>query len=160
RVGGLQADFVALSIEALQGGIRAFDQRHDNVAIVCDFCSFDQNIVTAENGFVLHGISAHFEDKNLFRAHKVGEGNSFGALDSLNRLTGGDSSHERQHHASVDRHGLLHTALGRQQINRAAAIIVAIEQTFFLEVRDVLVYGGERAQSQAVANFLIGGGEL
>ena len=48
----------------------------------------------------------------------------------------------------------LSVPLGGKSVNRAAAIVVAREQPFFLEVSDVLVDGGQRVQIQSVSEFL------
>src|SRR5260221_9015031 len=58
-------------------------------------------------------------------------------------------SHQRQHHRRVHRHRLLQLSLRRQQINRAAAVIVPREQPFFLQIGDVLVHRSQRTQPHA-----------
>ena len=56
--------------------------------------------------------------------------------------------------AAIHRHRLLQPSLGRQQIDGAAAVVVAREQALLLQIGDVLVHRGQRIQLHAFANFL------
>ena len=115
---------------------------------------FHQHVVAVENGLVLHRISPHFEDEYFLGAHEIRQRDGLITLHGFDRLPGRDAPHQRKHDRRVHAHGLLEPALGRQQVNRTAAVVVARQQSFFLQVRDVLVYGRQRRQLQSFANLL------
>src|SRR5690348_6179536 len=151
---GLQADGVAFLVEALQGSVGAIHQRDDDIAIASNLGFFHQDVVAIENGFILHGVAADFEDKHVTGAGEISQGDGFRVFQRLDRAAGGDAAYERQHGAGVPAQRLLQAAARREQFDGAAAVVVALQQALFFQVADVLVHGGQRVQLQPLANFL------
>src|SRR5208337_113511 len=157
----LQADLVAFDVNALQSGVTAVHQRNHDLAIARDVRLFHQDIVTIDDVLVLHTLARHLEDEHLFGAREVGQRDGLGILQGLERAARGDAPHERQTHAGFgcgcrgNGKGLLHAPARLQQINRAAAVVVAPQQLFLLKVGDVLVHRSQRVQAEAFADFVI-----
>ena len=72
------------------------------------------------------------------------------ARDRLDRRAGGDPAEQRQ----LDRP---HGDLGRHELEGAAAVPVPLDEALLLEVGQVLVDGGERAQAEVLGGLLDGG---
>ncbi len=64
-VRGLQAHLVAFLEDALQGGLHAVDQRHHDLAIAHGAGFLHQDVVTVEDGFILHGVALHLEHEDF-----------------------------------------------------------------------------------------------
>ena len=101
--------------------------------------------------FVPHAFALHLEDENILGAGDIAQRDGLRGLHGFNGLAGGDAPHERQGQI-LGRLALEHAADG-QHVNGAAAVVVALEQPFFLQVGDVFVHGGQRTQAQAVADL-------
>jgi len=100
---------------------------------------------------VAHGIPSYFEGEDFAVANDVRERDALCAFDGLDRLAGSDATEQGE---TV---GAFFTAANGEYVNRAAAVVRALEQAFVLEIGDVFVHGGERAQSQTAGDFLVGG---
>ena len=101
--------------------------------------------------FVTHGITADFEGKDLTITDNVREGDAFGSFDGLDRLTGRYATQKRE---TVE---ALFSAASRENIDRAAAIMCALKKAFLLQICDVFMHGGERAEAEAAGDLLVGG---
>src|SRR5580704_2544052 len=150
----LQPDVLALTVKAFQRGIAGIDQRDDNVAVVRSLGFLHEHVIAVKDVFILHGFPTHLKHEHVLRAHEIRQRNGLRILHRFNRLTCGDASQQGQHQAGIHAHGLLQPSLGRHQIDGAAAVIVAREQALLLQIRDVLVHGGQRIQVEPLANLL------
>ena len=151
-VGGLQADEVSFAIEALEGGVGAVDQGHDDLSLAGGAGALDQDVVAGDDVLVAHGVALDLEGIDLAAADDVAEGDGLGSFDGLDGLAGGDAAEQRE---AV--HDLAGRALG-DDVDGAAAIVGALQQALGLEIGDVLMDGGERAEAEARGDLLIGGG--
>src|SRR5271168_4366025 len=94
-----------------------------------------------------HGYSPSFEE--------IGNGLDLNSLATVHKhITNlekkGLLTRDYNRSRSID---LLEASLGRQQVDGAAAVVVAGEQSLFLEVGDVLVHRGQRVQVKPVADL-------
>ena len=101
---------------------------------------------------VAHGVAADFEGEDLAVADDVVEGDAFGGLDGFDRLACGDAAHHG------DAVGAFFAGAHGQDIDGTAAIMRALEQAFLLEIGDVLVDCGERAEAESAGDLFVGRG--
>ena len=151
-VGGLEADHAAFAIETLKGGIGAIDEGHDDLAFARGAGPLNQNVIAGDDVLVTHGVAAHFKGKDLPVADDIRQRDAFSGFDRFDRLAGGDAAHQRQAIRAF------FAAANGEDINRTAAVVGALEQTFVLEIGDVLVHGGKRAEAEAAGDLLVGRG--
>ena len=144
-VRGLEADHAALAIEALEGGVGAVDEGDDDFALAGGAGALDQHVVAGDDVLVAHGVAADFEGEDLAVADDVVEGDALGGFDGFDGLAGGDAAEQREAVCA------LLAGAGRQHIDGAAAIMCALQETLVLQIGDVLVDGGERAEAEAAA---------
>ena len=83
------------------------------------------DVLVNNAGVIALANVADLKDEDFLGAHEIGKGNGFRILYRFDRLACRDPSEKRQHHSGVYRHRLLQFSFGRQQINGAAAIVVA-----------------------------------
>ncbi len=152
RVGGLQADHAAFTVEAFEGSVRAIDKSYDNLAFACRAGPFDENVVPGDDVFVAHGVAPDFESEDFAVADDVREGDALGAFNGFNRLTGCDPAEQRKTVSAF------FAVTGGENINRAAAVVRSLEKAFVLKISDVFMYGGQRAEPQTRGDLLIGWG--
>jgi len=151
-VGGLQADEVALSVEAFEGGIRTVDECDDDFAFAGSAGALDEDVISGDDVLVPHGISADFEGINLTVANDIAEGDGFCMLDGFNGFAGSDAAHEGE---------TVHDLAGgtlRQNINGSAAVVGTLQQALGLQIGDVFMNRGQGAKAEAGGNLLIGRG--
>jgi hypothetical protein len=149
----LQPDVVAFAVEALQGGVGSIDEGDDDVSVVRRLQLLDQDVVAVEMASSCMESPRTSSTNTSFERTKSASEMVSIALHGFDGLAGGDAPQQRQHQAGVHAHGLLEASLGRQQVDGSAAVVVAGEQSFFLEVGDVLVHRGQRVQVKAVADL-------
>ncbi len=151
-IGGLEADHGALAIEALEGGVGAVDKGDDNLSLAGGVSAFDEDVVSGDDVLVAHGVATDFECEDFAVADDIGQRDALGGLDGLDGLSGGDASQQRQAVSTF------FAGAGWQDVDRATAIVGALQQTFILQVGDVLMDGGERAEAEAGGDLLVGRG--
>lgn len=151
-VGGLQADEIALPIEALEGGVCAIDQGNHNFALASGAGALNQDVVAGDDVFVAHGIALDFEGEDLAGANDVAEGDGFGGFDSFDGLAGGDAAEQGQ-----ALHGLAGRALG-DDVDGSTAVVGALQEALILQIRYVLMDRGEGAEAKASGDLLVGRG--
>src|ERR1035441_3474841 len=140
--------------------VKSASEMDSGFSIASDLIGFlYQNIVAIYDVLVLHALARYLEHVHVFGAGEVGERNGLGILHRFQRTAGGDASHQRQAHpvlgARRRSHGerLLHASPRLQQIDGAAAIVVAAQQSLLLQVGDVLVHGRQRAEAEPLGNL-------
>ena len=138
-IGWLEPDHISLSIEALEGGVRAIDQGDDDLSLSCGAGALDEDVVPGDDVFVSHGITTDFKGEDFPVSDDVSEGDAFSGLDGFYRLACSNASEQRQ---SV---GTLLCRSGWKYIDGPATVMSPLEETFVLKIRDVFVDGGERA---------------
>jgi len=148
-VGGLEANHAALAVEALKGGVGAVDEGDDDLAFAGGAGALDEDVVAGDDVLVAHGVTANFEGKDLAVADDVTEGDAFSGLDCFNRLACGDATEQRE---TI---GASTAAACGKDVDGAAAIVRTLEETFVLQISDVLVHSGKRTEAQAAGNLLI-----
>src|SRR5690349_3761689 len=156
-VGGLQADLHAFAVETLQSGVIAFHQRDNNFAIAGGVGFLYQHVIAVHDVLVPHALALHLKDEYIFGARDISERDGIALRHGLNRLAGSDAPHQRQ--SMLNRSSLGHLAeeaAHRQQIDRAAAVVIALEQAFSLQVGDVLVHRRQRAKIKPRADLFEG----
>ncbi len=146
-VGGLEADDGAFAVIALEGGFRTADEGDDDLARAGRAGALDEDEVAVEDVLVAHGLAADLEGEDVAIADDVGQGDGLGNLDGFDGIAGGDASGEGE---AIDTAAF---GAGRQNIERAAAIVRAGEQALVLQVGDVLVDGGDGAEIEAAGDF-------
>ena len=151
-VGGLEADHAAFAVEALEGGVGAVDEGDDDLAFAGGAGALDQDVVAGDDVLVAHGVAADLEGEDLAVADDVAEGDALGGLDGLDGLAGGDAAQQGE---AI---GAFLAAADGQNVDGTAAIVRALKQAFVLQIGDVLVDGGERAEAQAAGDLLVGRG--
>ena len=109
--------------------------------------TFDENVVSADDVLVAHGVAADFECEDIFIAHDVVQRDTLGVLDSLDRQTGGDAAHKGQALAGAG------SGTDGYDIDRAAAVVDTVEQTLLFEIGDVLVDGGQGLQVESARDL-------
>jgi hypothetical protein len=150
-IGGLETDHAAFAVEALKGGIGAVDEGDDDLAFAGGAGALDQDVVSGDDVLVAHGVAANFKGEDLAIADDIAEGDAFGGFDGLNRPAGCDAAEEGEAIRS------LFAAAGGKYVDRAAAVVGALKQPFVLQVGDVFVHGGKRAEAKAAGDLLVGG---
>src|SRR6185437_5657689 len=105
------------------------------------FGAFDQDVIATDDVFVAHGIAADFEGEDFAVPDDVGERNALGGFDGFDWLAGGDAAEERKPIES------LLAGAWRQDIDGAAAVVSTLQQTFVLQVGDMLVYCRQRGEA-------------
>ncbi len=151
-VGGLKADHAAFAVKALEGGVGAVDEGDDDLAFAGGAGALDQDVVAGDDVLVAHGVAANLEGEDFAVADDVGERDAFRGFDGFDWLASGDSAHEGQ---AI---GAFFAAAGGKDVDRTAAVVGALEQALVLEIGDVFVHGGERAEAQTAGDLLVGGG--
>jgi hypothetical protein len=136
-VGGLEADHISLTVEALEGGVCTVDEGHDDLSLTGGAGSLDQDIVAGDDVLIPHGVAANLEGEDLAIADDVGERDAFGGLDGLYRLASCNAAEEGE---TV---GSLFAGAGGEDIDGAAAVVSPLKQAFVLEIGDVLVDRGK-----------------
>jgi len=116
-VGGLEADEIAFAVEALEGSVGAVDEGDYDFTFAGGAGSFHQNIISADDVLVAHGVAADFQGVDLTVADDVAKGDGFRGFNGLYRLACGDAAEERE---ALE--ALLGGAL-RQHVNGAAAVV-------------------------------------
>ncbi len=150
-VRGLESDHAAFAVEALEGGVGAVDQGDDDLAFAGGASAFDEDVVAGDDVFVAHGVAAYFEGEDLAVSDDVAEGDALGGLDGLDGFAGGDAAEKRQ---AI---GAFFAAADGKDVDGAAAVVRSLQQAFVLEVGDVFMHGGERAEAEAAGDLLVGG---
>lgn len=148
RVGGLEADHAALAVEALEGGVGAVDEGDDDFAFAGGAGALDQDVVSGDDVLVAHGVATDFEGEDLAIADDVAERDAFSGFDRLNGLACGDASEQGK---------ALSATFGAsgEDVDGAAAIMRTLQQAFVLQVGDVFMHGGERAEAEAAGDLLV-----
>ena len=136
RIGGLQANHVSFTIEAFEGSICAINEGDDDLSLAGGARAFDEDVVARDDVLVPHGVAPDLKGEDLAISDDVAEGDALSGLNGLDRLTGGDSSHQWK---PVDT--LFRGARG-EDVDGAAAVVCALEETFVLEIRDMFMDGG------------------
>ena len=152
RVGGLEADHVALPVEALEGGVGAVDEGDDDLAFAGGVGSFNQNIIPGDDMLVAHGVAADLEGEDFAIANDVVERDAFGGLDGFDWLACGDTSEQRE---------AIRAFFGGtcgQYVDGSAAVVGALEEALVLQIRYVLMDGGEGAEAESTGDLFVGGG--
>src|SRR5207249_9657228 len=147
---GLEPDPAArLAIELLDRRARAVDQRHHGLAVVGLVALVHDDEVTVLDVLVDHGLAAHLEDVTAAAAREelVGHGEGVVAGHRFDGLSGRDQSEERQLRGA----GL---ALGWHHLDGAALVMGAVDVALALQIREMLVHSGERAEREARGDFL------
>jgi len=150
-VRGLEADHGAFAIEALEGGIGAVDQGDDDLSFAGGPGALDQDVVAGDDVLVTHGVSADFEGEDFAVTDDVRQGDALGGLNGFDWLTGGNSAHQGQAISA------LFAVSGREDVYGTAAVVGALQESLVLKIGDVFVDGGERTESQAAGDLLVGG---
>lgn len=138
-IGRLKTNHViALTIEALEGGIGSIDESDDYFSFAGSAGSFDQDVVSGDDVLIAHGVATNLEGEDFAVADDVVEGDGFGGLDGFNGFACGNPPHEGE---------AIRGSLGasREHIDGTAAIVRALEQALVLQICDVFVNCGERA---------------
>ena len=151
-VGGLQADHAAFAVETFEGGVGAVDEGNDDLAFAGGAGPLHQDVIAGDDVLVTHGVAAYLKGEDLAVADDVGEGDAFSRFDGFDGLAGGDAAHQRQ---AI---GALFAATNGEDINGTAAVVGALEEAFVLEIGDVFVHGGKRAEAEAAGDLLVGRG--
>ncbi len=133
----LQANHVAFGIEALERGLAAMNEGHHDLALAGGSRALHQHIIAIDDVLVAHGISAHFKSKHVAVADHVVQRDGFLRFRRFDRQAGGNAPGQRQLQAGA------RARAGRQQIDRPAAVMNAVEHPLLFKVGDVLVHGGQ-----------------
>lgn len=133
----MQANHAAFAVKTLEGSVGTVDEGDDDLAFTGGSRALDQDVVAGDDVLVAHGVATDFEGEDLAVADDVGERDAFRGLNSLDWLAGGDSTHEGE---AI---GAFFAAARGKDIDRTTAIVGSLEKTFVLQIRNVLVHGGE-----------------
>ena len=101
---------------------------------------------------VAHGVAADLKGEDLAVADNVTQRDALCGLNGFNWLSGGDAAQQRQAFRALPA-----GACG-QDVDGTAAVVRPLQQAFVLQIRDVLMHGGQRTEAQATGYFLIGRG--
>src|SRR5436305_2377554 len=127
----LQSHLWSFTIKTLESRFDAFDQCHDDLTVLRIFHALDHHVITVDNVFILHRVAANFEHENFSRPRDVIESDALWIFEGLHRTAGSDASEQRQ----ALRFNLLlarsHSSY-RQQIDRAAAVVIPLEEPLSL----------------------------
>jgi hypothetical protein len=148
-IGGLEADHAAFAVEAFEGGVGAVDERDDYLAFAGGACALDEDVVSGDDVFVTHGVSAHFKSEDLPIADDIAEGDGFRGLDGFDGLTGSDPSHQGESLEAFLR------GARWQDVDRSAAIVGSLEKPFVLQVGDVFMNGCEGVESETSGDLFV-----
>lgn len=99
---------------------------------------------------VAHGVAPYLQGEDLAVADDVVERDTLCRFNGFHWLACGDAAEQRE---AV--RALLGGA-GRQDVDRAAAVVGALEEALILQVGDVLVYCGEGAESETAGDLFVG----
>ena len=124
-------------VEALQCGLCSVYESNDDLALAGRACALNEDVVAIDDVFVAHGVAAHFESEDITIADYVVKGNALRSLSSFDRQPSSDPPNERE---AVARAG---TRARRQNVDRTAAVVDAVEQALLFKIGDVLVDGGQ-----------------
>jgi len=151
-VGGLQADHAAFAVKALEGGVGAVDEGDDDLAFAGGAGALNQDVVSGDDVLVAHGVTAYFEGEDFAVADDVRQRDALCGFDGFDGLAGCDAAQQGQ---AI---GALFAAADGEHVDRTAAVVGALKQTFVLQIGDVLVHGGEGAEAQSAGDLLVGRG--
>ncbi len=151
-VGGLETDHAAFAVEALEGGVRAVDEGNDNLALASGASALDEDVVAGDDVFVAHGVAADLEGEDFAVADDVIQRDALRGFNGFDGLAGSDATQQRKTIGPF-----LPRADG-EDVDGAAAIMGALQEPFVLQISDVLMHGGERTQTEAIGDLLVGRG--
>ena len=101
--------------------------------------------------FVAHGVPTNFKSEDFAVTDDVRQGDALCGLNGFDWLTGGDSAHQGQAISA------LFVVSRREDVDGTAAVVGALQESLVLKIGDVFVDGGERTESQAAGDLLVGG---
>src|SRR5262249_24216826 len=148
RVGRLQPNHpIRLAIELFDGRIAAADQRDDGLAVVGAVAALDDDVVAVANAVLDHRIALDPQAERVVAAHEIlGHADSLAILDCLDRTARGNLAKQLK----MGDQGLLR--LGRD-LQRAAVIVLAGNETLELEIAEMLVNGRERREPEVLTDL-------
>lgn len=146
---GLKPDHAALSVEALKSSVGTIDESDDNFAFPRGSGTFHEDVVSGDDVLVAHRVAANFKCEDLAVADDIAERDAFRCFNGFDWLACSDAPHQWETVRASSR------TAWRQHVNRAAAIVCALQKTFVLQVGDVFVDGGKRAEPEAAGDLLI-----
>jgi len=98
---------------------------------------------------VAHGVAADLKGEDLAVADDVAERDALGGLDGLDWPAGSDAAQQRETIRAF------FAGADGEDIDGAAAVVSALEEALILQVGDVLVYGGQGAETQTTGDLLV-----
>ncbi len=110
--------------------------------------TLDQDIVPGDDVLIAHGVAANLEGEDFAVADDVVQRDTLGGFNGFDRATGGDAAQKRKTISSTL------TATAGQDIDGAAAIVCPLQKAFVLQIGDVFVNRGERAQAETAGDLL------
>src|SRR5260370_6489945 len=149
-VGGVEPEPAPwLAIEAFHGGARALHRGTHGLAVVGVVPLVDDDEIAVLDVLVDHRLAPPLQHVAAAAAGNqlVGHGNRIGPAHGRDRRAGRDETVQRQ----LGGAGL---TARRYDLDAAALVVSAPDVPFALEVREVLVHCGERAETEALGDLL------
>lgn len=148
----LQADTTArVAVELFQRDVRAAQQRDDHFAVIHGLSVLNDDVIAIADLLINHGLAPDAQDVRVALPHEVvRHGDGLGRRHRFNGKPSSDVAEQRELDRAAARTSLDH-------FNRSASIPGALDEAFFLQVRQVLMNRGERREAESLADFLEAG---
>ena len=148
HIGWLQSNDAAFGVKALQCGLGTVNQSNHDFALTGGTGSFYQHVIPADDVFVAHGIAPYLECEDIAIADYIVQRDAIGEFGGLDWEACGDLAGQWKTIAGAG------SRAWRQDVDRAAAIVDAIQQPFFFQIGNVLVDGCQAFEPHAPGNLL------